>query len=363
MTMTSKQRTEQHESFTWIDSVRQVGKFNQWTRRDWLKSVATGSLGALATLPSDHGQLIAAESDKCLVAITLDLEMSANFPTRETTHWNFEKGNLNDETKKYSVEAARRVKAAGGLIHFFAVGRVFEQANIDWIAEIAKSGHPIGNHTYDHVNVTATTINDLQFRFQRSPWLLRGQSVDEAIRDNIQLTSKAMKSRLGVDPVGFRTPGGFANGLREHPKVRSMLLDLGFDWVSSLYPPHPNSEPMQQPTAAVLEGIVAAQARAQPFVYPDGLVEIPMSPISDIGAFRTGQWRLEWFLQAVREAVDWAIENRTVFDFLAHPSCLYVVDPDFKSIDLICDRVKKAGDRAMIADLTTIARRAKGKNH
>ena len=84
-----------------------------------------------------------------------------------------------------------------------------------------------------------------------------------------------------------------------------------------------------------------------------------MSPISDIGAFRTGQWRLEWFLQAIQESLDWAIEHRAVFDFLAHPSCLYVVDPEFKSIELICDRVKKAGDRAAIVDLTTIARRAK----
>ena len=359
MTTVGKKRTEQRESCLSIDSERQIGQRNRWNRRDWLKSVAAGGLSAMATLPLNDARLRAAESDKCLVAITLDLEMSANFPTRETTHWNFEKGNLNEETKKYSVEAARRVKAAGGRLHFFAVGRVFEQANVDWIAEIARSGHPIGNHTYDHVNVTATTVDDLQFRFQRAPWLLRGQSIDEAIRDNIQLASKAMKSRLGVDPVGFRTPGGFANGLREHPKVRSMLLELGFDWVSSLYPPHPNSEPMKQPTAAVREGIVAAQARSQPFVYPDGLVEIPMSPISDIGAFRTGQWRLEWFLQAIQESLDWAIEHRAVFDFLAHPSCLYVVDPEFKSIELICDRVKKAGDRAAIVDLTTIARRAK----
>ena len=41
---------------------------------------------------------------------------------------------------------------------------------------------------------------------------------------------------------------------------------------------------------------------AQPFVYPDGLVEVPMSPISDIGAFRNGRWRLEWFLKAIESA-------------------------------------------------------------
>ena len=36
--------------------------------------------------------------------------MSSNFPAWEETHWNYEKGNLNDETKNYTVEACRRVK-------------------------------------------------------------------------------------------------------------------------------------------------------------------------------------------------------------------------------------------------------------
>ena len=79
-----------------------------------------------------------------------------------------------------------------------------------------------------------------------------------------------------------------------------MLLDLGFTWVSSFYPPHPVGEPLHEPTDAVLDAIVAAQAKAQPFVYPSGLIEVPMSPISDIGAFRNGRWKLEWFLEAIR---------------------------------------------------------------
>ena len=348
-----------------LTKIRTRGESEVISRRDSMQRIAAATLGGLGLASLRSGALCVAEqtrtaeADKGLIAITLDLEMSANFPVREATHWNFEKGNLNDETKRYSVEAARRVRAAGGLIHFFAVGRVFEHPSVDWLSEIAKAGHPIGNHTYDHVNVTATDVKDLQFRFQRAPWLLRGASAEEAIRENIVLTNKAMKTRLGIDPAGFRTPGGFGNGLREHPAVRAMLIELGFDWVSSLYPPHPNTAAMQEPTAAILEGIVAAQQQAQPFVYPDGLIEIPMSPISDIGAFRTGQWKLDWFLQAIRLSVEWAIENRAVFDFLAHPSCLYVVDPEFKSIELICDLVRKAGDRAAIVDLDTLAKRAK----
>jgi hypothetical protein len=47
------------------------------------------------------------------------------------------------------------------------------------------------------------------------------------------------------------------------------------------------------------------------------------------------------------------------FCFLAYPSCLGVVDPSFRTIDLICDRVRAAGDRAAIIDLDSVARRAK----
>ncbi len=84
-----------------------------------------------------------------------------------------------------------------------------------------------------------------------------------------------------------------------------------------------------------------------------------MSPVSDIVAFRTGRWQLDRFLEAIRAGVEWAIANRAVFDFLAHPSALGVIDPDFRTVDMICEMVRKAGDRAEIVDLGTIARRVR----
>jgi hypothetical protein len=116
-------------------------------------------------------------------------------------------------------------------------------------------------------------------------------------------------------------------------------------------------DPGKQPGPRVLDSVVAAQKKAQPFRYPRGLVEVPMSPISDIGAFRTGRWKLDWFLDALRLALEAVIDSGGVFDFLGHPSCLYVVDPHFRAIELICATVRKAGDRAALADLGTIARR------
>jgi hypothetical protein len=47
-------------------------------------------------------------------------------------------------------------------------------------------------------------------------------------------------------------------------------------------------------------------------------------------------------------------------DFLGHPSCLYVTDPDYRAIGLICDLVRRAGDRAAIVGLDRLAERARG---
>ena len=299
-----------------------------------------------------------APRDRALIAITLDLEMSRNFPTWDRTHWDYEKGNLNAETKRYTVEACRRVRAHGGVIHCFALGQTMEQEDVSWLQGIRRAGHPIGNHTYDHVNIKARRLQDIQFRFQRCPWLIEGRTPAQVIRENIRLAGAALRARLGGDAVGFRTPGGFNNGLRDRPDLQRMLLDLGFRWVSSVYPAHANSQPGREPERAVYDSIVTAQRAAQPFRYPSGLLEVPMSPISDITAFRGGRWRLPWFLQALRRAVEWAIAQRAVFDFLAHPSCLYVTDPQFRAIELICDLVRQAGERATFADLNQLAQRA-----
>jgi hypothetical protein len=325
------------------------------TRRRFLAAGSAGVLGLAGYRASRAGPSYAG---KALIAITLDLEMSRNFPRWEDTHWDYEKGNLDDAAKKYTVGVCRRVKAAGGVAHLFAVGRVFEQADVGWLKDLARDGHPIGNHTYDHVNVLATKSEDIQFRFKRAPWLIEGRTPEQIIVENIKLTTAALKARIGVDPAGFRTPSGFADGLAARPDVRKWLLDLGFKWVSSKYPAHPMSEPLQEPSAKVVEGILAAQEKAQPFRCPDGLIEVPMSPVSDIGAFRNGPWKLDWFLTVIRRAIEAVIDKRMVFDFLSHPSCLGVVDPDFRTIDLILDLVKRSDGKAVLVGLDAITERA-----
>src|SRR5262249_25554434 len=116
-------------------------------------------------------------------------------------------------------------------------------------------------------------------------------------------------------------------------------------------------KPKEEPTQQILDSIVQSQEQAQPFRYPSGLIEVPMSPISDVMAFRSNWWKLDWFLRAIRQAVEWAITTGNTFDLLAHPSCLVVEDPTFETIKLICDLVKQSKEKANIVGLNEIAKR------
>jgi hypothetical protein len=300
--------------------------------------------------------------NKALIAITYDLEMSGHYPTWDQLEWNFEKGLLDDATKEYTVKAARRVKAAGGVMHDFVVGRVLEEENIDFLKDLLREGHQLGNHTYDHVYILATRPEDLQFRFQRAPWLIYGKDPREVIIENIRMCERAMQTRLGIYPKGFRAPGGFKTGIDNRPDIQLMLISLGYEWVSTKYGYHPLTKPGEAPTEEILEAIVQAQKGAQPYLHPSGLVEIPMSPVSDVVAMRTCRWKLNDFHRALRKSLQWVIDNRAVFDLLCHPSVIGVEDPGLETIDLILDIVKSAGDLAAIVDPEVIARRARAQS-
>ena len=83
-----------------------------------------------------------------------------------------------------------------------------------------------------------------------------------------------------------------------------------------------------------------------------------MSPVSDVMALRIARWSCKSWLAAVRKAIEWTIENGGVFDFLTHPSVLVVKDPKFEAMDMVCDLVDKAGDKARIVGLDKLAARA-----
>ena len=78
-----------------------------------------------------------------------------------------------------------------------------------------------------------------------------------------------MKQRLGIAPAGFRTPGGFTDGLADRPDLQAMLREAGLRLGQQPLPARTRSpRPAKRPAPRSTTSIVAAQAQAQPFVYP-----------------------------------------------------------------------------------------------
>ena len=320
-------------------------------RREFLAGLTAFSLSSSTSVTAFE-----VPRPKAEIAITYDLEMSRHYPMRGNTEWDYQKGNLDNATKAYSVAAAKIAAEHGVRIHFFLVGRVLEHNDVSWLHEIHEMGHPIGNHTYDHVNLLATSPANTQFRFARSPWLIKNKTVTEILRENIRLTEIALKQRTNINQTGFRTPGGFSQGLTGRADLQQLLLELGFSWISSKYPRHLATRDQQGVPQSTYDNIIQAQQDAQPFKYESGLIEIPMSPISDVNAFRSNFWTLDEFTKAISMSVKSVIAKRQVYDFLCHPSCLLVEDPDHKTLQTIIKTVQAKPDLAGISTLDEIAK-------
>jgi peptidoglycan/xylan/chitin deacetylase (PgdA/CDA1 family) len=326
------------------------------SRRRFLATASAAGLGCIAA-----GNLSAGSPEskkKALIAITMDMEMSMHYPKWDDMEWNYMKGNLDEATKRYTVEACRRIKEKNGIAHLFVLGQTFEQENVDWLKEIHGQGHRLGNHTYDHVNVWTKNTQVLQHRFQRAPWLIQGKTASEVIEENIRMSAAAMKTRLGIAPVGFRTPGGNPNGLLGREDVQKMLLKLGYTWISSMAKVVKVAE--ENPGDADFQAVADAQKASQPFVYPTGLVEVPMSPIGDVAAFRRKEkkWKIGDFLKMIERCLQWTIENRAAFDLLTHPAIMQWEDPKFRAYELVCNMVAQSGGKAELVGLDAIARRS-----
>ena len=92
-------------------------------RRSFLAG-ASAAVAAAATPRAVADEAASSAPQKAQIAITLDLEMSRNFPGWDDRQWDYEKGNLNQAAKDYTVKACRRVRERGGVIHCFVVGQV-----------------------------------------------------------------------------------------------------------------------------------------------------------------------------------------------------------------------------------------------
>ena len=266
------------------------------------------------------------------LSLTFDVEMCSNFPYW-TSVWDHRKGAIDADSKLYMGKMLDVAAAYGVKLQFFLVGRALEDPDIDYLKRMTAEGHAVDNHTYNHVNVKAREIAQLQPVYANAPWRAAGLDALECIRREVRQTSTAIAEKLGAAPTGFRTPGGFNNGLDDVPAVQEVLSEEGMTYASARYyfPVDPNKK---RPPAETLNQAMAASIDAlQPSRYPNGLPELPLAGITDIWAFRVLDLDRWEFIDVLKHGIDHAHANRQALSLCFHPPVLAVRDPHCDMLD------------------------------
>lgn len=296
------------------------------------------------------------------VQLSFDVEMVTNFPYW-SSFWNDRKGAIDSATKAYIRTISDVCSRHGAKAHYFLVGSLFEDPDIDYLKASIDGGHAVGNHTYTHVRMTAEKPSELAGVYDFYPWLASGRSAPEVIRQEVQMTTEAMRTRLGVSPKGFRSPGGFPNGLNEAPAVRQMLVDEGFWWISTHYNDtmqrqnHPVSRDMalKVPLSKLVDAFNRSEQNLQPYRYQDGLIELPLAGITDVVAWRSYGPDLGEWIEMLRQGVDYAHEHGLIFMLTTHPAVLAAIDPECQTVDAVLSHALQKDGGVWLPDLEEIA--------
>ena len=262
------------------------------------------------------------------------VEMCTNFPYW-TSQWNHRKGALDDDSKHYVLKMHEVARLYGVPLYFLLVGSSFEDPDIDYLKELVAAGHEVGNHTYTHLNVKATTVESLQAVYANAPWLANGRTPLQIIHDEVRATNAAIRERLGVTVTGFGTPGAFSTGLHDVPEVQALLKEEGFTHVTSHYlSPAPRG--VKRPPLDTLENTMRKNIdKLQPYRYPNCLWEIAPMGLTDINAFRVLDLDRWEYVRLLKTAIDHAHANRYILSFAFHPPAMAARDPLCDVLDTV----------------------------
>ena len=246
---------------------------------------------------------MASDTNGFAISLTFDVEMCTNFPYW-TCVWDHVKGCLDHENKVYVGKLADIADEYEVPFHWFTLGRTYEDEDLGFLRRLVDAGHAISNHTYHHVNVLAEEFDQLQVTYRNDPSMAEEFATPlDVIRHEIRKTNDIIEERLGVRPIGFRTPGGFANGLARSPEAQDLLQEEGFVYASAdfRYPIQRERRPTWE---ELCEALAWSLEHLQPYHYPNGLLEIPLMGITDIWAFRVLDLDREEWLRLLEFGID-----------------------------------------------------------
>jgi peptidoglycan/xylan/chitin deacetylase (PgdA/CDA1 family) len=245
-------------------------------------------------------------------------------------------GRIMPALQAYTLKLCDIAEGYGVSLHFFYVCNGLEATDTAYLHEILDRGHVIDSHTYSHQGLASASA--------------------ETLDDELSRASRLLRQQLGVTSTVLRGPGGYPDGLHTVPSAnRRVILRNGFRWVSGEY-----DGEMYGRTS---DEWASAAARNLPYVYPEGLIEIPIQGWTDRMWFdmrpevdRTllDTWRAEHGHQPVPEGWrapwtephaldDWIALNLETLDYAYnhglmwvpcwHPYTQYLHDPEGRILE------------------------------
>ena len=291
---------------------------------------------------------------RAALALTFDHEMCTNFPYRNSV-WDHCKGAIDQETCEYVMRQNVLAAQLGVPLTYFLVASALEDEDNDYLREAAQAGHEIGNHTYSHVNVTATATSELRGAYAAQPWLVGSRDVRAVIGDEIAAAHALIQQKLGVTPQGFRTPYGFTNGLADQDWFRQLLKGQGFRYASSRYFGWDLWDERLAEAGVDDTRLLHDLRQSQPYRYDDGLIEFPIVTPSDCHVFRPWRWPAQRWVATVRRLIDLAYEHELVVDLCCHPAILAACDPGHQTLTTAVEHARTKPDGVWITTLSELA--------
>lgn len=230
-------------------------------------------------------------------------------------------GLLDDRVIQYMFDLAEIAEKADFRQQYFILGETFEQP-VDYLQDLLQRGHELDQHTYSHLPL----IGDDQ----------------GAVRREVEETAAAFEQHLGFRPLGLRGPGGYGQGLHDHPETAQWLSETGLQFVSTHYA---TKSPASKYDVFADKNAYMIMKHHQPRCYDSGLLEIPISGYSDRHFLDTLGRPLEQWIRHLQDCVDFAYDmGGLLYTPALHPDTHSRHDPGLQVLPALLEHAGRKLD-------------------
>ena len=294
---------------------------------------------------------------RCAVAITYDTDMAGGYSPDGVCH-----GRTARFLMDYIEVLCETAEEFGVSLQFFQIANGLEVKDVvSHLKKIISRGHYVDCHTYNHINLA--------------------YSSPEEIDRDLSLANQLFERELGFRSNVLRGPGGYRHG---DLKIENQLIILknGYRWVSGEFDYELLKKNISK--SQDYEYIVSAPSRNRPFIYPTGLIEIPIQGWTDRTWFDSYMlsdpqsyvdwrrkfghqpvdkgWRCPWtkpealdmWIRINLDCLDYAYNNGLLWVVCWHPYSHYIHDPENKMLPAFLEAASRKAGRVWICTLRDV---------